>query len=114
MIMPPAPRPAPSAACHARRAGALAEAHRIVRTLGRRGTVVHDQGKSFVRKRSEESAARKLADAVDHLLSSGLTAGQIRRAFDAVMKARARSIPVWLSRAAGAALLVASENSASP
>ncbi len=67
----------------------LLEANRIVRTLGRRGTVVHDQGKHFVRKRTEESAARKLADAVDHLLSSGLTAAQIRRAFDAVMKARA-------------------------
>ena len=67
----------------------ILETHRIVRTLGRRGTVVHDEGKTFVRKRSEESAARKLADAVDQLLSSGLTAAQIRRAFDAVMKARA-------------------------
>jgi GntR family transcriptional regulator len=66
----------------------MLEANRIVRTLGRRGTVVHDEGKDFARKRTEESASRKLSDAVDQLLSSGLTAVQIRRAFDAVMKAR--------------------------
>jgi GntR family transcriptional regulator len=67
----------------------ILETNRIVRTLGRRGTVVHDESKDFVRKRTEESAARKLADTVDHLLSSGLSASQIRRAFDSVMKARA-------------------------
>jgi len=64
----------------------ILESHRIVRTLGPRGTVVNEGGKQHVNKKAEKTAIENLSELVSLLRSNGMSAAEIKRAFNAAIK----------------------------
>jgi len=64
----------------------ILETHGIVKTLGRRGTVISKDSGGRIKQKAQQAAHEKLSEVVNSLQASGLSAGDITRAFRAALK----------------------------